>query len=434
MVFRLHERWQELYRDDPERADALVFGRRSMKLGRRGFLNGAGLAAMTAAVGAPIVFADRMPAGLVPAAFAQTPGGTPPGVLRMPGKEELILRRDRPLAAETPAILLDDPVTPTECLYISNNGEVPPTPATPEAWKLRIDGEVNTPLDLTVGELASRFGRHTLQLQLESGGNGRSFFAPLVPGVQWGHGAISSAEWTGVRLGDVLRAAGVKPSAVYTGHYGADGPVLSRGIPIAKAMEDNTLLATHVNGEPIPLVHGGPLRLIASGYPGSCSHKWLTRIAVRDRVHDGAGMESYRVTEIPIAPGSVTPASNLKILESMPIRSIITNVPNGVKLPDGVRNLVVRGHAWAGERLVRQVTVSVDFGVSWHRTDIDPPPNRFAWQNWRTVAELPSAGYFEIWVRATDQDGHMQPHVVGDWNPGGFGGNTFHRVAVTVDA
>src|SRR5262249_23617247 len=144
-----HHRLLELYRDDPERADALVFGRRARKadgeVGRRGFLNGMGLVAMSAAVGAAVPLADRLPAGLVPAAFAQAPADQR-RVLQMDGKAELTVLQDRPLNAETPNFLLDDPVTPTENHYIANSGLPPEAPEDPQAWKFRIDGEVNTPL------------------------------------------------------------------------------------------------------------------------------------------------------------------------------------------------------------------------------------------------------------------------------------------------
>jgi DMSO/TMAO reductase YedYZ molybdopterin-dependent catalytic subunit len=355
----------------------------------------------------------------------------------MDGKAELTLLQDRPLNAETPNFLLDDPVTPTENHYVANSGLPPDPPADPQAWRFRIDGEVDTPLDLTVGEMLGKFPTFTGELQLESAGNGRAFVSPRTPGLQWAGGGVGCAEWTGVPLRYLLRAAGVKSTAVYTGHYGADRPVsadrpvLSRGIPIAKAMDDLTLVATAMNGEPIPLIHGGPVRLIVPGYPGSASHKWLTRLWVRDRVHDGAGMEAYRVTKTPMIPGGTTPESNLTIMESMPVRSMITNVPNGIELPPDIRNLVLRGHAWAGAGRVRQVAVSINYGTTWIAArQLNPQPNRFAWQNWQTAIELPSAGYFEIWCRATEQDGAMQPHTAADWNPGGYGANPIQRVSL----
>ncbi|MCR0982826.1 sulfite oxidase [Roseomonas populi] len=423
----------ELYGDDPERADALAFG-------RRGALKGAALAAMGAALGSTIPFAARMPAGLLPAALAQA-GEVPK--LRMDGKATLILLGERPLVAETPEAMLDDDVTPTDKFFIRNNGAIPERFAgDPKSWRLRIDGEVNTPLDLTLGELQSRFEAVTLRLQMECGGNGRAAFTPETRGNQWGNGAISNGEWTGVRLRDVVRAAGPKDTARFTGHFGADPHLsgdtsrqaISRGMPVAKAMEDTTVLAWNLNGEPLPLVHGFPLRLITPGWPGSLSQKWLNRITLRATPHDGPGMggTSYRVPVRPIVPGSTNDGKEFVDIASMPVRGLLTNLAHGSRLPAGTRRLDLRGHAWAGDLTVRAVHVSADFGASWTEMRVAEAPNRHAWQRWTGSLELPSDGYFELWTRATDSQGRMQPHQAANWNPQGYAANAMARTAILV--
>src|SRR5687767_9385201 len=224
----------ELYGDDPERADAVVFGRRT-DLDRRGFLGGAGLAAMGAAVGGAIPFAANMPGGLIPAALAAAAKG--PQRLKFPGKNDgLVVLGDKPLVAETPEHLLDDDTTPNDKFFIRNNAGIPEAAKVPDAWKITIDGDVNNTLELTLGELKIKLRPLTRRMVLECGGNGRSCFTPQARGNQWTNGGAGCAEWTGVRLGDVLRAAGVKTSAVFTGHYGVDTsladasrPALSRG-------------------------------------------------------------------------------------------------------------------------------------------------------------------------------------------------------------
>jgi DMSO/TMAO reductase YedYZ molybdopterin-dependent catalytic subunit len=428
----------ELYRDDPERADALAFG-------RRGALKGAALAAMGGAVGGAIPFAGSMPAGTLPALFARPAAaqGAAPQVLRMDGKGPLIIQGERPLVAETPEHLLDEPVTSYANFFIRNNGAIPdPVAGDPRAWKIRIDGEVNTPLELTVGELESRFPVVTRQLQMECGGNGRAFFAPQTRGNQWGNGAISNGEWTGVRLRDVLAAAGVKPSAVATGHYGADPhlsgatdrPSIARGMRIAKAMDEDTLIAFRLNGQPIPHIHGAPARLVVPGWPGSLSQKWLTRIWVRDRPHDGAGMggTSYRVPVRPIVPGSNSNGADFADMESMPVRSILSSHEHGARLPAGTRALDLRGAAWAGDLAVRAVHASVDFGATWTEMQVAAPANRHAWQRWAGRVALPADGYYEVWYRATDSEGRMQPHAAANWNPQGYGANPVSRAAILV--
>jgi sulfite oxidase len=441
----------ELYQDDPERADAVVFGRRQGAT-RRGFLGGTGLAAMGAAVGGAIVFGDKMPGGWMPAALAQDKKGAPsttppapkgPQPLQFPGKDPgLVVLGERPLVAETPEHLLDDETTPTSKFYIRNNGLVPDPTKEPDAWKITIDGEVNSKLELTLGELKKRFTPVTSRMVMECGGNGRSFFTPQARGNQWTNGGVGCVEWTGVKLADVLKAAGLKPSAVFSGHYGADPHLsgdpkrsaLSRGVPLKKLMDDNNLIAWGMNGQPLENVHGFPVRLVIPGWPGSVSSKWLTRIWVRDKEHDGQGMggTSYRVPIKPMIPGGQADNANFRDLESMPVRSVITNPANGARLAAGIREIALRGAAWAGDHTVRAVDVSIDYGSSWQNATLGQPKNPYDWQRWTATVRLPSDGYFEVWVRATDSRGVAQPHVAGNWNPQGYGANPMHRIAVLV--
>jgi DMSO/TMAO reductase YedYZ molybdopterin-dependent catalytic subunit len=443
-----HERsLEELYRDDPERADALLYNRKT-GTSRRRFLGGAGVAAMGAMVGGTIPFSQNMPAGFVPAAFAQaTPPAPPekkgPQLLDFPGKDKnLVVLGDRPLVAETPESLLDDDTTPTAKFFIRNNGNPPATVAAPDTWKLAIDGEVNKPLEISLGDLKKNYRPQTLRMVLECGGNGRGFFSPTARGNQWQNGGAGCAEWTGVSLGDVLKTAGVKPSGVYTANYGADAHLsgdpkqvtLSRGVRIAKAMEPQSLLVWAMNGKPLENVHGGPLRLIIPGWAGSVSHKWVTKITIRDKEHDGPGMlgTNYRVPINPMVPGAKEDPKNFRILESMPVRSIITSPANGTKLAAGTRELKLRGASWAGDLTVKQVEISVDFGQTWVRANLNPPKNKFDWQRWTANVKVPSDGYYEVWAKATDQNGKAQPHVAANWNPQGYGSNPFHRVAVLI--
>jgi DMSO/TMAO reductase YedYZ molybdopterin-dependent catalytic subunit len=431
----------ELYGSDPERADAVVFGR-TVEVDRRGFLSGAGLAAMSAAVGGAIPFADNMPGGLIPAALAQAQPPKGPQYLNFPGKsDKLVVLGDRPLVAETPEAVLDDDTTPTEKFFVRNNAMTPDAAKEPDAWKVVIDGEVNQKLELTVAELKAKFRPVTRRLVLECGGNGRSYFTPQARGNQWTNGGAGCAEWTGVRLADVLKAAGLKGSAVFTGHYGADRSLadaskdaISRGVPIKKAMDPNNLIVFAMNGQPLSNIHGGPVRLVVAGWPGSVSSKWLTRVWVRDKVHDGAGMggTSYRVAIKPMVPGDSPDPNNFRDLESMPVRSIITSPANGTTFGKDVRELKLRGAAWAGDLTVRRVDVSIDYGATWRQAQLQQPKNPYDWQRWTATLRLPSEGYYEVWTRATDSRGVMQPHIAGNWNPQGYGANPLHRVAVRI--
>lgn len=397
--------------------------------GRRGFLRGAGLVAMGGFAGMTVPFHRNMPAGLVPAAFAQ---GMP-----LDGKDGLTLLNDRPVNAETPAHLLDDAVTPTARHFIRNNGLLPDD-MDAEGWTLTVDGMVDTPLELSIQDLRDRFEVITRVLHIECGGNGRAAFDPPARGNQWTTGAIACSEWTGVRLKDVLEAAGVQDNAIYTGHEGADIHLsgdpekqpLSRGMPIEKALDDTVLIAFEMNGEALHPMNGAPLRLVVPGWPGSCSQKWLTRVWVRDVVHDGEKMggQSYRVPAYPVAPGTDVPNEDMVIMGAMPVKSLITFPENGAS--SGMET-DVRGHAWVGDRTVDRLEISIDFGATWMDAELDAPVNPGAWQNWRTRVSFPQAGYYEVWARATDSAGEMQPFAV-NWNPRGYLNNTMHRVGLMV--
>jgi DMSO/TMAO reductase YedYZ molybdopterin-dependent catalytic subunit len=411
-------------------------------------LLGGSLASLGAAAGLGLPLGSGA-AGLTSAASAQgapAAGAAPKGPqpFDYPGKDKgLVLLGDRPLVAETPERLLDDDTTPIGKFFVRNNGQIAEENKQGDAWSFKVEGEVDKPLTLTVAELKSRFAPQTMRMVLECGGNGRSFFQPPGRGNQWTNGGAGCAEWTGVRLADVLKAAGLKDGAKFTGHYGADPHLsgdagkdaISRGMPIEKAMEPHSMLVWAMNGEPLPHIHGGPLRLVVPGWPASLSSKWLTRVLVRKDPHDGQGMggTSYRLPTIPLVPGSNADGkTNFADMTSMPVRSIITAPANGTRLDAGTRQVPLRGAAWAGDHDIQKVEVSVDAGQRWQMVSMAKPKNRYDWVRWVGTVALPSDGYFEVWVRATDSRGVAQPHVATNWNPQGYGSNPLHRIAVLV--
>ncbi|UCD35956.1 MAG: sulfite oxidase, partial [Nitrospiraceae bacterium] len=358
-----------------------------------------------------------------------------------PGKSGLTVLNDKPLNAETLPHFLDDEVTPAERLFVRNNG-LPPVDPDPKTWTLTIEGEsVQKPLTFTIDELKNKFKHYTYQLQLECGGNGRSEFSPSAKGNQWTLGAVGCPEWTGIRLKDVLMECGLKKDAVYIGYYGADTHlsgdpdkvVISRGVPLRKAMEEESLIVWAINGGDLPLQNGYPLRLMTAGWPGSTCGKWLTKIVVRNKVHDGPKMggHSYRMPCSPVAPGEEVDEKDMCIIESMPVKSLITSPKSGTKAKPG-KAFPVRGHAWAGDLEVSAMDISIDFGSTWKTCDLRKPRNRLAWQRWTAEIAFPQRGYYEVWARATDAKGNMQPMVVPGWNPRGYLNNACHRIAVRV--
>ena len=354
-------------------------------------------------------------------------------------KTALTVLNERPFNAETPAHLLDEATTSTERLFVRNNG-LPPSQINAEEWQLSIAGESCVrPQTFTLTDLKTKFRHTTLDLQLECGGNGRAEFRPQASGNQWTTGAVGCPRWTGVRLRDVLDYCGLKTDATYVGFIGADQHlsgdpdkvVISRGVPLAKALEAESLLAFELNSQPIPPIHGAPLRWVCSGWPGSVSGKWLTTLLVRDRVHDGAKMggHAYRLPCLPVAPGHEVKAADMCIIESMPVKSLITSPASGEHLR-AAQKFEVRGHAWAGDLRVTAVEVSKDYGATWRAAELAQPANRLAWQQWRVDMRMDQPGFYEIWARATDELGRTQPMLVPGWNPKGYLNNAAHRIAL----
>ena len=363
----------------------------------------------------------------------------------LPGKDpELIILNDRPINAETPPHLLNDDLTPGDKFFVRNNGIVPPLDSIDmNSWTLEIAGEsAQTKKIYTLSDLKSKFSKHTYQLTIECGGNGRKEFNPPAKGNQWGLGAVACSSWTGVRLKDILNDVGIKSDAVYVAYYGKDTHlsgdpskvVISRGIPISKAMEDEVLIAWEMNGRPIPHLNGYPLRLVVGGWPGSCSGKWLSKIVIRNKVHDGPKMggQSYRIPCDPVAPGTKVPDEKMCIIESMPVKSLITFPKTGAIISLG-KTLKIKGHAWAGDLTVSKMETSIDFGSTWQDCPVTKAENKGAWQHFETEINFPHKGYFEVWAKATDSQGQQQPMILPGWNPKGYLNNACHRIAIKVE-
>ena len=403
---------------------------------RREFIKKGALAALSTSIGADIVFGEKLWSGYTPVLLQDNTAQA------LFGKhKDMRTLNDRPWNIEAQAHLLDDEVTPEDRMFIRNNGVIPESPQV-DAWTLTVEGEsVEQRKTYSLNDLKTRFKAYTYQLTLECGGNGRSEFNPPAKGNQWTIGAVSCAQWTGVRLKDLLNDVGVKSDAVYIGYYGADKHlsgdakkvVISRGVPMAKALQDETLVAYAMNGKDIPLAHGFPLRLVAGGFPASASGKWLNKIVVRNIVHDGPKMtgDAYRVPCKPVAPGTEVSPEDMCIIESMPVKSLITYPKSGALIRSGKR-LNFRGHAWAGELEVKEVHYSIDFGATWQLARLKKPVNRLAWQHWEASIQLEEKGYYELWARATDSQGNAQPMVVPGWNPKGYLNNACHRIAFKV--
>jgi len=388
-------------------------------------------AAQTAPASAPASAPTATPAA------PPLPGPVVPNTAVIAEKDPLMkVLTERPLTANVTAENLNDAVTPASRLFIRNNLLTPDLQAA--GHTLTIRGLVEKQMTLTFDELKSAFAAVTVQGMLECAGSGRTAFSPLPKGTPWNpSGGYGCPKWTGARLRDVLKAAGVKPGAVHVAFFGADfgelptAPPVVRSIPLSKAMEPNTLVAWAINGEPLPKVHGFPLRAIVPGWVGSASTKWLAGIEVLDAPFKGTYMDdSYRVPAHPVAPGEKMPKESIST-EAWPVKSVITAPAPGAKFRIGER-IAVAGKAWAGENGIVKVEISLDEGATWKRAALAKPGDKYAWRLFTYDVQPQRQGYLTILARATDSRGNVQP-IVAAWNPLGYFWNGIHRVGVTVE-
>ncbi|MBT8231111.1 MAG: sulfite oxidase, partial [Saprospiraceae bacterium] len=369
---------------------------------RRYFIKQSLLASFSFVVGMNIVHGRNIPIGMRPIILDENEFNG------LPGKSNLLtILNDKPINAETPAHLLNDDLTPNELFFVRNNGN-PPINIDKDNWFLTIEGEsAKSSKTYDINTLKNKFEVVTYNLTLECGGNGRSEFNPPAKGNQWTVGAVGCAAWTGVRLKDVLADVGIKNDAVYIGYYGADTHLsgdaskesISRGVPIAKAMEDESLIAWSMNGKDLPLLNGYPLRLVFGGYPASCSGKWLEKIVIRNKVHDGQKMDgqSYRIPCETVAPGSKVEDEDMCIIENMPVKSLITYPQSGATIKLS-QKLPISGHAWTSAKEIVSVEYSIDFGMHWQKCLLNKATNRYAWQRFNAEINFQKSGYYEVWA------------------------------------
>ncbi|MCW3100587.1 MAG: yedY [Chthonomonadaceae bacterium] len=365
---------------------------------RRGFLR-------AAAVGFPL--AALLPEGR---AQAQTPVATGQEIRRLPG---MIIREKMPENLEFPFSTLDTFLTPNDRFYVRSHFAVPTLDAT--TWRLRVEGAVKTPLELTLADLMQMPSR-TTPATLECAGNGRVFLSPAAKGAQWELGAVSNAEWTGVSLGAVLQRAGVLPGAVEVVLEGADsgeikdppkpsGPIhFARSLPLAQADRPDVLLAYHMNGAELPAAHGFPLRGVVPGWYGVASVKWLTRLIVTDHPFNGHFQSvDYAIWERNNGLPTRVPITEMQVKSQIARPDMREAVATGSVYR-------IYGAAWTGDSEIVKVEVSADGGMSWQPTKLLGKPTRFTWRFWEMKWNVPTApGRYTLLSRATDGRGRIQP-------------------------
>ncbi len=349
-------------------------------------------------------------------------------------KMNMIVRSIRPEDLEMPLDGFRMAITPIERFYVRTHVYVPKV--NPATWKLTVDGEVNSPLALTLDDL-KKLPRVDLVAVLECAGNGRAFYTPHLPGVQWQYGAVGCAKWTGVRLADVLKRAGIKASAKQLLMDGADVPLgkmadFQRTIDVEKGLHPDTLLAFEMNGEALPASHGFPLRLIVPGWAGDSWMKWVQGIHVLSGEFDGWWMKNaYRYPVRLGAPGAPVDPSLTRPLTSIHVKSVIAAPLDKAKLPLG-GPVSVTGMAWSGESgPVTGVDVSVDGGRNWKAANLVGSSTRYGFRQFEYSWTPEQAGYYNVMARATDTGGDKQPFTE-EWNPSGYQWNVVHSAGIDM--
>ncbi|TDC65907.1 sulfite oxidase [Actinomadura sp. GC306] len=351
-------------------------------------------------------------------------------------RDDMVVHDHDPFNAEPPrTALAGHRTTPHDTFYSRNHGPAPEID--PAAYRLTVDGLVRDPLDLSLDQLRERFEEVEVTATLQCAGNRRTGLMEVrdIPGEEpWGSGATATAHWTGVRLADVLVHAGLHPEAAHIAFAAPDVSPLpdppepfGGSITTAKAMSPEVLLAWTMNGEPLPQIHGAPLRVVVPGWIGARSVKWLTHITAQaEPSANYFQATAYRVLPPEADPRTSGPGEGIS-LGPIALNCDILSPDDGAQVPPGPTRIT--GYALAGDdRTVARVDVSLNGGGTWTQANLDAADEPWAWQHWHTTLDL-SPGEVEITARAWDSTGALQPESPAHlWNPKGYINNSWPRI------
>jgi len=363
-----------------------------------------------------------------------------------PQKQPLIVLTDRPVQLETPREFFLSPFTPNSAFYVRWHLDGIPNEVNLAEWKLRVEGNVNKPVEFSLEDLLRRFKAVSVAAANQCSGNSRSRLQPRVAGGQWGNGAMGNAQWTGIKLRELLDAAGVKSGSAQVQFQGLDtgkGPegfgsnMFLKSLDLTNPVLDECVVAYSMNGEPLPMLNGFPVRLVVPGYFATYWVKTLTWIRALDKPDENFWMKTgYRIPDTP--RGTTTPddvkAGKVKTvpIARMPVRSFLI-VPDGtskipVKLP-----VMLRGIAFSGYGRVTKVETSADDGKTWAAARLGEDYGPYSFRTWEHAWTPEHAGRYMLAVRAADEKGNVQTDD-GVWNPGGYLWNRIERQEIVVGA
>ena len=358
-------------------------------------------------------------------------------LVRYPEKTDLILLTSRPPQLETPMRYFDRAITPNEAFFVRYHIFPIPTSVDLATWRLKVTGAVERPLELSMEDLRGKFAPASVVAVNQCSGNGRGHFAPRVFGGQWSNGAMGNAEWTGVRMQDILKMAGLKAGAVEVTFNGLDAPAAStvpdfvKSLTVERIMQDPDVLVAHqMNGDALPMLNGYPARLVVPGWYSTYWVKNLFEITVLDHPFDGFWMKTaYRIPDTPcgcVEPGT-QPARTVPI-SKMNVRSFMASPEDGATLHVG-RVAVLKGIAFDEGSGIRQVETSTNGGHAWQPAALGRDHGPYSFREWSARWTPPKAGRYRLMVRAVSNRGESQT-TEPLWNPGGYLRNVIEHVDV----
>jgi DMSO/TMAO reductase YedYZ molybdopterin-dependent catalytic subunit len=363
-----------------------------------------------------------------------------------PQKTPLILLTDRPVQLETPRHYFQEAITLNSAFYVRWHLSEIPNAVDLRQWRMHIEGNVEKAASYSLADLMHKFPAHTIVAVNQCSGNSRSSIQPRVPGGQWGHGAMGNARWTGVRLQDLLRAAAPKSGSVQVQFQGLEngvGPegmgsrMFQKSLDLSNPVLGECIVAYAMNGEPLPMLNGFPVRLVVPGYFGTYWMKCLTWIRILDKADENFWMKTgYRVPDTP--RGTTTPAEvkagTVKTvpIQRMPVRSFIISPGGDIAIPAGMP-VRVRGIAFSGYGAIRKVDVSSDGLKTWQPARLGEDLGQYSFRTWEFTWTPATPGRYTVAVRATDSTGNAQLDEA-TWNPGGYLWNRIERQQYLVGA
>jgi DMSO/TMAO reductase YedYZ molybdopterin-dependent catalytic subunit len=359
-------------------------------------------------------------------------------LIRYPEKTDMLLLTSRPPQLEMPPHFFRELITPNDALFVRWHLSDIPTEVDLSQWRLKVGGNTMREVTLTMDQLQNEFERVSFTAVIQCSGNGRSFFEPRVAGGQWENGALGNVTWTGARLKEILARAGIKAGSVEVSFNGLDGPPLPtvpdlvKSLSLDTALDEDIIVAYAMNGKPLTMLNGFPARLVVPGWFATYWVKSLSDITILDKFFEGFWMKTaYRIpdTQCACVPPGAKPNKTVPITR-MNTRSLVVEPVSGAKLPFG-HEVEVFGIAFSGGYGIREVTVSVDGGESWHRASLGRDLGKYSWIQWKYAWQPASPGKYAIMARAVDSIGNSQPFEQ-LWNPAGYMWNKVDSIDVTV--